>query len=143
MSTFRSSTILALGVALTLAAGSAAATNGYYTHGAGTRARAGGAGSANPEELMILATNPAGLTAIPESIDAGLSIFSPMRDYRTSASMAMGNCMPPGGPPNCAFTIGPNDISSENEFFPIPFVAMNWNLSDVDFLGAAFYARAA
>jgi len=142
MSTFRSSTILALGVALTLAAGSAAATNGYYTHGAGTKSKGqAGAGSANPEELMILATNPAGLTAIPESIDAGLSIFSPMRDYRTSASMAMGNCMPPGGPPNCAFTIGPNDISSENEFFPIPFVAMNWNLSDVDFLGAAFYAR--
>ena len=100
MSTFRNSTILALSVALALAAGSASATNGYYTHGAGTKSKGqAGAGSANPEELMILATNPAGLTAMPETIDAGLGIFSPMRDYRTSASQAMGNCMPPGGPP--------------------------------------------
>jgi long-chain fatty acid transport protein len=135
-------TVLALGIALALAASGASATNGYYTHGAGTKSKGqAGAGSANPEELMILATNPAGLTALPESIDAGLGIFMPFRDYETSASLAQGNCAPPGGPANCAFTIGPNDLASDNEFFPIPFVAMNWNLTDVDFLAAAFYAR--
>ena len=134
--------MLALGVALALAAGGASATNGYFTHGAGTKSKGqAGAGSANPEELMILATNPAGITALPESIDAGLSIFSPMRDYHTSESQANGGCFPPGGPANCAFTIGPNNLSSDNEFFAIPFVAMNWKLSDVDYLATAFYAR--
>lgn len=142
MNTNRNRTILALGVALALAASGASATNGYFTHGAGTKSKGqAGAGSANPEELMILATNPAGITVLPESIDAGLSVFSPMRDYRTSGSQANGGCAPPGGPANCAFTIGPNNLSSENEFFPIPFVAMNWNLSDVDYVATAFYAR--
>jgi len=139
MNTIRNRTILSVCIALALAAGNASATNGYYMHGMGTKNKGqAGAGSAAPEELMILATNPAGITALPVSIDAGFGIFSPMRDYKTSASMANGGCFPDMG---CAFTIGPNDISSENEFFPIPFVAMNWNLTDVDFLAAAFYAR--
>lgn len=139
MYTTRNRTILAMGVALALAAGSASATNGYFTHGTGTKSKGqAGAGSANPEELLILATNPAGITALPESIDAGLGIFSPRRDYRTSTSMANGGCSPTMG---CAFTIGPNDLSSENEYFPIPFIGMNWNLTDADFLAAAFYAR--
>ena len=126
--------ILGLFIVLTLAAGSASATNGYYTTGTGTKSKAqAGAGSANPGEVMSLATNPANIAFVPESIDAGLGLFSPMRDYETSSSLANGN----GG----AFTIGPNNIDSKNEFFPIPFVGMNWALSDADFLAAAFYAR--
>jgi long-chain fatty acid transport protein len=134
MKSLHGRTLLGLFVALALAAGSASATNGYYTTGTGTKSKAqAGAGTANPQELMSLATNPANLAFVPESIDAGLSIFSPMRDYETSSSLANGN----GG----AFTIGPNSIDSKNEFFPIPFVGMNWALSDADYLAAAFYAR--
>jgi long-chain fatty acid transport protein len=134
MNSMQGRTILGLFVALTLATGSASATNGYYTTGTGTKSKAqAGAGTANPQELMSLATNPANLAFVPQSFDAGLSLFSPMRDYETSASLANGN----GG----AFTIGPNSIDSENEFFPIPFVGMNWALSEADFLAAAFYAR--
>ena len=138
MNTTRNRTILSLGVTMALAAGSASATNGYYTHGTGTKSKAqAGAGSANPEEILVLATNPAGIAYVPESIDAGLGIFSPMRSYRTTDSLANGACSPQG----CANTIGPNDLQSENEFFPIPHVAMNWALSDSDFVAAAFYAR--
>jgi long-chain fatty acid transport protein len=134
MNTLHGRTILGAFVALALAAGSASATNGYYTTGTGTKSKAqAGAGTANPQEVMSLATNPANIAFVPDSIDAGLSIFSPMRDYETSPSLANGN----GG----AFTIGPNRIDSENEFFPIPFVGMNRALSDVDYLAAAFYAR--
>jgi long-chain fatty acid transport protein len=97
-----------------------------------------GAGSADPQEILIMATNPAGIAFVPESIDAGLAIFSPMREYSTSPSMAPGACFAPG---QCLLTIGPNDIASQNEFFPIPHVAMNWALSDADFVAAAFYAR--
>jgi long-chain fatty acid transport protein len=130
--------ILGLGITLALAAGSASATNGYYTHGTGTKSKAhAGAGSANPEEVLVMATNPAGIAFVPEAIDAGLAIFSPMRDYKTSESLANGGCSPQG----CANTIGPNDLSSQNEFFPIPHIAANWALSDADFVAAAFYAR--
>ena len=134
MNTLRGRTILGAFVVLALAAGSASATNGYYTTGTGTKSKAqAGAGSANPQEVMSLATNPANIAYVPDSIDAGLSIFSPMRDYETSPSLINGNLG--------AFTIGPNKIDSENEFFPIPFVGMNRALSDVDYLAAAFYAR--
>ena len=134
MSKLQGRNLVGLIVALTLAAGSASATNGYYTTGTGTKSKAqAGAGSANPQGGMSLATHPANIAFVPDSIDAGLGIFSPMRDYETSPSLANGN----GG----AFTIGPNRIDSENEFFPIPFVGMNRALSDVDYLAAAFYAR--
>jgi long-chain fatty acid transport protein len=139
MSTFSSRTILSLAVTLALAAGTASATNGYFTTGTGTKSKSmAGAGSADPQELLSIATNPAGLAALPETIDAGLSIFSPHRDYQTSASQANGGCFPGQG---CAFTIGPNNITSKNEFFPIPFVAMNWKLDEQSALAAAFYAR--
>jgi long-chain fatty acid transport protein len=139
MKTFRNPATLGLCVIMALAAGSASATNGYYTHGLGTKSKAqAGAGSANPEELLTIATNPAGLAVLPESIDAGLGFFLPIRNYKTTDSMANGGCFPGMG---CAFTIGPNDIRSENEFFPIPFAAMNWHLSEVDHLAVAFFGR--
>lgn len=144
MSTFSSRTILALSVGLVLASGSASATNGYFTHGIGTKSKSmAGAGSADPQELLEMATNPAGLALLPETIDAGLGIFSPRREYKTSPSQLNGNCFtPPGGTqPFCPFTIGPNNITSENEYFFIPYVAMNWKLDEQSALGAAFYAR--
>ena len=73
MSTFSSRTILALSVGLVLASGSASATNGYFTHGIGTKSKSmAGSGSADPQELLEMATNPAGLALLPQSIDAGL-----------------------------------------------------------------------
>ena len=54
-----------------------------------------------------------------------------------------GTCfVPPGAArPVCPFTIGPNNLSSKNEFFPIPFVGMNWKLDEQSALALAFYAR--
>ena len=139
MSKLQGRNLVGLFVALSLAAGTASATNGYYTTGTGTKSKGqAGAGSANPQELMSLATNPAGIAFVDEAIEAGLSIFSPMRDYKTTPSQAPGACFAPG---QCLLTVGPNDLSSENEFFPIPYVGMNWKLTDVDNLALAFYAR--
>src|SRR5579863_2126477 len=121
-------------IAALLFAGIAQATNGYFTVGEGTKnLGVAGAGSADPEEVMIIATNPAGLAFVGERIEAGLGLFSPDRSYSTTASLANGH----GG----AFTIGPNDINSGNKVFPIPYVAHNWQLDPQDSLGAAFYAR--
>jgi long-chain fatty acid transport protein len=138
----RNRTLLGLGIALALATGGASATNGYYTHGVGTKMKAqAGAGSANPEELLVLATNPAGIAFVGDSIDAGLGFFSPMRDYKTTAIPP--DLGPPGvcSPQACAYTIGPNNLSSKNELFFVPYVGAKWTLSDVDHLALAFYGR--
>lgn len=117
-----------------LFAGLAQATNGYFTDGAGTKSLGlAGAGSADPHEVMTIATNPAGLAFVGARTEAGLGLFSPNRSYSTSPSLANGN----GG----AFTIGPNDIDSGDKLFPMPYVAANWRLDSQDYLGAAFYAR--
>ncbi len=144
MSRFSTRTVLGLGVAMALAAGTASATNGYFTHGVGTKSKAlAGAGSANPEEILAIATNPAGLALLPETVDAGLGLFSPSRNYKTSESMLNGNCFVPEGSetPFCPFTIGPNNIQSENELFLVPYVAMNWKLDEQSALAVAFYGR--
>jgi long-chain fatty acid transport protein len=141
MNTNRNRTVLALGIALALAASGASATNGYYTHGIGTKSKGqAGAGSANPEELLILATNPAGLTEVGASLDAGLGVFMPMRYYETGESMVKGMCFS-ASPADCTFTIGPNDLRSSSEFFLVPFLGRSWKLSDTDAMALAFYGR--
>lgn len=125
---------LAALIAALLCAAGAQATNGYFTDGAGTKSMGlAGAGSADPDEVMIVATNPAGLAFVGSRTEAGLSFFSPDRSYSTSASLANGN----GG----AFTIGPNDINSDNKLFPLPYIAMNWKLDAQNSVAAAFYGR--
>lgn len=125
---------LAALVAALLCAAGAQATNGYFTDGVGTKNKGlAGAGSADPEEVMIVATNPAGLAFVDARTEAGLSIFSPDRSYSTSASLANGN----GG----AFTIGPNNIKSDNTLFPIPYIAASWKLDNQNSFAAAFYGR--
>jgi long-chain fatty acid transport protein len=123
------------GLVLPLCAiGLAHATNGYFTDGVGAANKGlAGAGSADPEELMIIATNPAGLALIGERIEVGLELFSPDRSYSTSPSLAQGN----GG----AFTIGPNDLTSGNKLFTIPYVAFRWQPDELDSIAAAFYGR--
>jgi len=120
-------------LSLVLAA-TAQATNGYFTDGVGTKSKGlAGAGSADPEEVMIVATNPAGLAFVGPRLEAGLAFFSPDRSYSTTTSLANGN----GG----AFTIGPNDLNSDNKLFPVPYVAKNWQFGTQDSVAAAFYGR--
>ena len=143
MNKFSSRTILGLAVALALATGTASATNGYFSHGVGTKSKAlAGAGSADPEEMLTIATNPAGLAFLPETVDAGLGFFSPSRDYKTSESQLNGNCfVPPGGTAVLPLHHRPEQPASENELFLVPFVAMNWKLNEQSALAVAFYGR--
>lgn len=121
-------------IASLLIVGTAQATNGYFTSGVGTKSDAlAGAGSADPSEIMIIATNPAGLAFVHDHLEVGLSLFSPIRSYQTSPSLANGN----GG----AFTIGPNHITSSNNLFPIPYIAYRHRIDAQNDLGIAFYGR--
>jgi long-chain fatty acid transport protein len=58
----------------------AMATNGYFSHGYGMRAKGmGGAGIALPQDAMSAATNPSGMVLVGNRIDFGVDLFMPDR----------------------------------------------------------------
>lgn len=110
------------------------ATNGYFTHGVGTKNKGmAGAGLALPQDAMSIANNPASALSNTGKYDLGIAVFSPLRHYDTSDSMYNGQ----GG----TFTIGPNSIDSDNDYFYIPHMAGVWAINDVSAWAAAFYGR--
>ncbi len=129
--TWARSGVLALSLGL---AGNALATNGYFTHGIGTKNNGmAGAGIALPQDSMIAATNPAGMVFVGKQMELGGAVFSPRRSYQTSASQAMGN----GG----AFTIGPNSLDSGSEWFIIPHFGRNWMMDEDSSWGITLYGN--
>ncbi|MFZ9051681.1 MAG: OmpP1/FadL family transporter [Woeseiaceae bacterium] len=128
-------TVLAASSMLAIS-GAAMATNGYFTHGVGTESKgmAGtGIGSNAMNGPIVTASNPALSYFADDGWEVGLSFFSPMRSYEASSSLAMGQ----GG----AFTVDEAKIDSSSEWFPIPYVAKNWRLSNGNVIGTAFYGR--
>jgi long-chain fatty acid transport protein len=126
--------LIAMGAASLVVAPSAFATNGYFTHGNGTKNKGmAGAGIAMPEEAMAISNNPASALLVGDRFDAGAALFSPRRSYSSSASQAQGNMG--------AFTIGPNNLESAREYFVIPHLAYTKQLSDISAWGIAFYGR--
>jgi long-chain fatty acid transport protein len=110
------------------------ATNGYFTHGIGTKNKGmAGAGLAMPEDAMSVANNPAAALANTGKYDLGIAVFSPLRHYRTSDSIYNGQ--------GNTFTIGPNDIDSDNNYFYIPHMAGSWKIDDKSAWASAFYGR--
>ena len=110
------------------------ATNGYFTHGIGTKNKGmAGAGLAMPEDAISVANNPAAALANAGKYDLGVALFSPHRSYETGPSLANGQ----GG----AFTVGPNDLDSKNNYFFIPHMAGAWGIDDVSAWSMAFYGR--
>ncbi len=145
--TFRSDKVLvAVAAVLAMAAaGNAHATNGYLTHGVGTKSKGvAGSGVADPQEVAIVASNPAGIAFVDERLEVGISLFAPMRDYKTTPSL-----LPDAAYSMGAFTVGNsttdprtgNSISSENELFFIPYVAKSWKNGEQGTIALSFYAR--
>ena len=110
------------------------ATNGYFTHGIGVKNKAmAGAGTASPDEAIASAVNPASAVLVGDRLDIGVSLFSPRRSYESSASLAMGN----GG----AFTLGPDKIDSDSDYFVIPDISKIWARGEDSAIGVSFYGR--
>ncbi len=129
----RLSFLLTTGLFLTLA-GTASATNGYFTHGTGTKNKGmAGAGIAGATDAIAMANNPAAAIFAIGKLDAGAALFSPQRSYNTSTSVYNGA--------GTAFTIGPNDLDSDRNYFVIPHVAYSWGIGANSALGVAFYGR--
>ena len=114
----------------------ALATNGYFTHGVGTESKGmAGSGVASPDNMggISVATNPALSVFADDKWQVGLALFSPMRSYSASTSLAQGNFG--------AFTLSSGEHDSKNEMFPVPYVAKNWLLNNGNAVSFAFYGR--
>src|SRR5574340_621315 len=71
------------------AAPSASATNGYFAHGYGMKAKGmAGASTATAEDTFGGATNPAKMVWVGNRIDFGADLFSPRRDAQRAGSAA-------------------------------------------------------
>ncbi len=67
-------------LAVALVSGSAFATDGYFAHGYGMKAKGmGGVGIALPQDSLAAATNPAGMVMVGDRLDVGVDWFKPNR----------------------------------------------------------------
>ena len=124
---------IALALGVTVASG-AMATNGYFTHGTGTKNKGmAGAGIALGQDAIDAVNNPALAVLVGDSMQIGAAIFNPNRDYSSTPSQANGN----GG----AFTIGPNDIEAEKKYRFQPYFATSAMLQENSAIAVAMYSR--
>jgi long-chain fatty acid transport protein len=129
---------LAVTAALTAPA-SALATNGYFTHGWGTKAKAmAGATTALPQDTLVTATNPAGMGFIGTSLDLGVAFFSPSdRGYEANSDFAVD---PDTGFPAGPF-VTPGRYVSDRDWFLVPSFGYNRVLNDRMTIGIALFGN--
>ena len=78
-----------IGVAVLLHASPALATDGYFLHGIGAKAKGNaGVAIALPQEATAIATNPASATQVDHRLDIGMDIFIPRRDAQIEGNQA-------------------------------------------------------
>jgi len=112
----------------------AEATNGYFSHGySASQIALGGAGTANPDDALTVAQNPAGLAWIGNRTTVGLSLFLPTRDYTASDV----------GPDafNGIYQIDPGNRSSKNDIYYIPSFGYSREIDEVSSWGIAMYGN--
>jgi long-chain fatty acid transport protein len=74
-----------------LASGTAFATNGYFPHGYGMKAKGmGGASTALAQDAMGGATNPASMAFAGPRMDLGVDVFMPKRDAERTGGSGFG-----------------------------------------------------
>ena len=103
------------------------ATNGYFAHGYGMKAKGmAGVGIALPQDSLAAATNPAGIAMVGDRMDVGVDLFKPNRNTElTSATGPM------------AGTYSGNGDSS----FLIPEFGYNKMLNADSAVGVAIYGN--
>ncbi len=127
MQKFKKNLVVSAVVAGLMAPLSAMATNGYFSHGYGMKAKGmGGAGIAYGQDGLAAATNPANMVRVGNRIDFGLDIFMP--DRKTEI---VGN----GGGGNASY-----DPNRDNVFF-IPEFGYNRMISDSMSFGVSVFGN--
>lgn len=114
-------------MALAGLAGSAYATNGYFSHGYGMKAKGmGGAATTNTEDAFFGANNPAAAAFAGNRADLGADLFSPIREASNT-----------GG----AFGSGTVTSESDSEYFLIPEFGYNRMINNDLSLGVTVYGN--
>jgi len=110
-----------------LASVPALATNGYFPHGYGLKAKGmGGASLAMAQDSLGGATNPAAMVWAGDRADLGIDAFAPKRDAeRSSAGFATLN----------------GQVSSDKELFWVPEIGFNRMLGSTLSLGLTVYGN--
>jgi len=128
MSTMRVRFLIAVVTVVMLVPMVASATNGYFTHGVGLKAKAmGGASLAYPQDALAAGSNPAGMAFIGDRFDVGVDMFRPDRGSEVS-----GNANPPV---NMVY-----DANDEQNFF-MPELGYSRTVSDKLALGLSIYGH--
>jgi long-chain fatty acid transport protein len=112
-------------MALAGLAGSAFATNGYFSHGYGMKAKGmGGASTASSDDAFGGANNPASMAFAGNRLDLGVDLFNPNRSAKRTG-------------------LGPLDMSvdSDSEYFLIPEFGMTKQMSAELALGITVYGN--
>jgi long-chain fatty acid transport protein len=123
---------VALSVGL-LTAPAVEATNGYFSHGYGTKNKGmAGAGVAFPQDALAAATNPAGMAFVGHRVDLGVAAFSPRREYTVTGM--------PSGMPN-TFPLEPGTVESDSDWFVIPHFGWNRPLGERSSFGISVYGN--
>ncbi len=123
---------LALAAALLLAIpGASMATNGYFSHGYGTKSKGlAGGGVALPQDAMAAATNPAGMVWVGDRMDLGAALFSPHRSYDADNT--------PGA---SLFPVMAGEYDSDNNLFLIPHFGWSSMLDQNSSFGITVYGN--
>jgi long-chain fatty acid transport protein len=116
-------------IALACSAGSALATNGYFPHGYGMKAKGmAGASTALAQDSLGGATNPAGMVFAGSRMDLGLDVFMPRRDAeRSGASGVFGGMN--------------GKVESDEKQFYVPEFGFNQMLGNNMSLGLTVYGN--
>lgn len=115
-STFKLQLMSGIAAVAVLAAGTANATDGYFSNGYGTAAKGmAGAGVAAPQDTQAAVNNPAGIRGLGNRFDGSLSLFSPIRKYNATS--------------NQTFIADFEHKSSSNRFF-VPSLGASWDMGD-------------
>ncbi|WP_026287627.1 OmpP1/FadL family transporter [Thioalkalivibrio sp. ALJ24] len=125
----RSAMTMAVGLALG-AAGTAQATNGYFAHGYGIKAKGmGGVGMAISQDSYAPGINPAGIAGMESRFDGALTYFRPERSYEVSGmpSREMGT-----------FGLAPGEVESDSKNFFIPSLGFVQQIDEDRSWGIAF-----
>ncbi|MDO9474358.1 MAG: outer membrane protein transport protein [Caulobacter sp.] len=111
-------------MALAGLAGSAFATNGYFSHGYGMKAKGmGGAATATHDDAFFGANNPAAAAFAGNRIDLGMDLFSPIREY-TRVGGAL-----------------PGSAESDSNYFLVPEFGYNRMVNSNLALGVTVYGN--
>jgi long-chain fatty acid transport protein len=115
---------LAALIALATLAGAAHATDGYFSHGYGMKAKGmGGAATAMADDAFGGANNPASMAFVGNRIDLGADLFSPIRKFSR-----------PDG-------VLPGSVDSDSKYFVIPEFGYNHMMNNDLALGVTVYGN--